>query len=300
MACVSSSWAIISGWEHVMINPNKMVIIVNTDEAKYALESRAEPTQGTGSLAILMKANPSLVELYCKYNQVGCSVVDTYEYYRPPGIEFPIINGDLTEKTFIARIKEAYQDYVEKTGEDRILSELKAINLHTPFPGMVGKTIGYLLAHLEEEKIKEFCSVIGLELGKEPEDIFQKKFRASTFFQKFYLERVEPGLRACSQTGNLYTAALPLSLMSFLTYGNLKKDDLVGFGGFGSGSEALVYKGRCVDPRKNFNLKEKLANREPLDFGEYEKWRRKVSRFLEMSRRKIKKDQEKKLEKREI
>jgi len=289
-ACLAGSYDLEDCCNYVALHPDRKAIVICVDEAKYDLRSAAECTQGAGSIAILVKANPSLVTL--DFNNVGVFTKDVKDFYRPPGKETPIIDGWLSIYSYLKAMREAFDDFKRKTGEEKILDKLAWLLFHNPYGLMVEDFLSYLLIHEHrdteiwpeilkkinmEEPIKSGVEAYRDKTTRRQHSEFRKRFRETDLFQSFFKEKVEPSVLASRQTGNLYTASLFLQLASLTTYGKPKKGDAINFWGFGAGCGSLFYCGTFQNPSE-FNLEEKLRERNKLTIEEYEFWRNQGSK----------------------
>ncbi|PIJ20702.1 hydroxymethylglutaryl-CoA synthase, partial [Leucobacter sp. OLES1] len=62
-ACYGGTAAIQAAVGIVQRNPRERVLVIASDIARYALDSPGEPTQGAGAAAMLISADPALVEI---------------------------------------------------------------------------------------------------------------------------------------------------------------------------------------------------------------------------------------------
>ncbi|MGV2442363.1 hydroxymethylglutaryl-CoA synthase, partial [Bacillus atrophaeus ATCC 9372] len=62
-ACYSATAAIQMACALVARQPQQRVLVIASDIARYDLDSSGEPTQGCGAVALLIAANPRLVEI---------------------------------------------------------------------------------------------------------------------------------------------------------------------------------------------------------------------------------------------
>jgi len=285
--CAAGSYGLWLAYNSIISNPTTKVIVLCVDEAKYDLGSPSEPTQGAGAIAILISANPSLIAL--DFNNIGVFTMDTKDFYRPPGKETPITDGWYSIWCYLKCMREAFDHYcsIRVIEKQKYLEGLNYLVFHNPYGLMVRDFVSYLLIHTirETEQWPEIVKEIGSEpvgsgvMAYEEENTrrehaqFREKFRELPVFKEFFKKKVLLSTIASQQVGNLYTASLPLQLISLYTFGNLKRFDRIGFWSFGSGAGALFFTGEVISSNKNFNLREKLENRTRLPIEEYERWR---------------------------
>lgn len=80
-ACVAGIDALLNTLDWCAVNPNRIGIVVATDNAKYELKSSGEYTQGAGAVAALVKQSPRLLSIDTNY--VGVSCQDVHDFYKP-------------------------------------------------------------------------------------------------------------------------------------------------------------------------------------------------------------------------
>lgn len=280
-SCVSSSYALYHCWDHIMLHPDRTLIVVAVDRAIYERGTFAELTQGGGGIALPVTSNPWLA---LDFNKVGVFTEDIgSDLCRPPGQKTPTVNGKLSIYAYLRAISEAFKDYKRKTGKKEILEELHWLLLHNPYRLMIEDGVAYLLLHekyneiLNEASSQMASSVLEslpniYELAQPQYSRTREILRNTNLFKEFFQDKVEPSTIATAGCGNLYTAALPLQVMSLATYGHPKEGDIAGAIGFGASCGALSYTGEFMSVL-NFDLKEKLKNRKEIPPKEYDFWR---------------------------
>ena len=323
-ACLSGSYALldicnwISSAANIYKRLNRIGIVVCTDEAKYDFLSSGEPTQGAGAVAILIKANPRLVDL--DFDNVGVFTSDINDFFRPFGKETPIVNSKLSTFSYLYAMRESFDSYLSavnlrdryapKNNFDFVPTDvIDYFVLHTPYPNLVKHAAAMLIrhelryAHRWKADIENLHSVYNNNGGKSVEEIFsdgetfekdyqlRKNIMRTEEFERFYERKVEPGMWIPSEVGNTYTAAIFLSFISMLELegisgkNRLKEGQKIAFGAYGSGAGALGYQGVVADGFRdvvsNIEMKEKMNSRERMSIGEYE-----VSRMLGWGKKK--------------
>jgi 3-hydroxy-3-methylglutaryl CoA synthase len=78
-ACIGGVDALQNCIDFVQLNPTKKAIVVTTDFAKYDLNSTGEYTQGAGSLAMLVSANPRIIAFE---NHWGVSTKGVFDFFN--------------------------------------------------------------------------------------------------------------------------------------------------------------------------------------------------------------------------
>lgn len=228
-ACYSSTSALNIAYNYILANENSKVLIIASDISKYGLNSKAESTQGAGSIAMIISKDPEIAEILpnnITYTQ------DIYDFYRPINEKYPVVDGVLSQKTYVDFFDKVFTTYNEKFKMK--LDDYKAICMHVPYGKLPYKVIS--------------------SLGS---NILSDNFLKSLEYNK--------------QIGNVYTASLYLNFLSLLNQKILKKDDLVGMYSYGSGATAEFYILKIVDTSKVKSYSEMLNNRKKLEIKDYEK-----------------------------
>ncbi len=209
-ACCSSTMALQMAMGQVALNPNRRVLIVASDVARYELGTAGEPTQGAGASAILISANPRLLALD---HESGAYTEDVMDFWRPNYLEHALVDGKYSMRIYIKALTEAWQQYRQQS--ERSYGDFHRFVYHLPFTRMAEK------AHASLAKLEH------VTLAKEDLD-----------------DRLHESLHFSRLIGNCYTAALYISLLSLLEN---SRDDLagkrVGLFSYGSGCVGIFFSG---------------------------------------------------------
>ncbi|EJL73546.1 hydroxymethylglutaryl-CoA synthase family protein [Chryseobacterium populi] len=286
-ACIGAVDALHNSLDFVRSNPDKKAVVIASDYAKYELASSGEYTQGGGAVALLISANPDLLEIE---NQWGVATESVFDFFKPrrhyqkedlmnaPEIfpdkieiftDEPVFDGQYSNQCYQDRIREAYDHYKEITGRNQPYKDWKYLIFHLPY-AFHGKRV--------------FTELYSLENGlayETPEE--QKAVAKSDDYLQFISEKIEKSQRASSEIGNMYTASIFMALLSALQVAYNENEELtgseIGFLGYGSGSKSKVFSGKISENWKTvvskWNVFENLNNRIAIDFETYEKLHRK-------------------------
>lgn len=82
-ACIGAVDALQNTLDWVKADPRRLGIVVASDLAKYELGSGGEYTQGAGAVALLVKANPRLLQLSAEWGVATRPVHDFFKPLRP-------------------------------------------------------------------------------------------------------------------------------------------------------------------------------------------------------------------------
>lgn len=239
-ACFGATAGLQLALAHVEKHPKSKVLVVASDNARYGLCSAGEPTQGAGAVAMLIAQNPSLLELQ---SDTVSLTQDIYDFWRPVGHQYPLVEGALSNQTYIESFQKVWTEYKRRTNTS--FADFAAMTFHVPYTKM-GKKALLSELELEDEQTKERL-----------------------------LARYEESILYSKRVGNLYTGSLYLSLISLLEHTQaLNPGDLIGLFSYGSGAVAEFFSAKVVAGYTNYLAKEQhedlLDNRHSLSLDEYE------------------------------
>lgn len=243
-ACYSATAAIQIAKDHVSLRPEEKVLVVSADIAKYGPETGGEVTQGAGAIAMLISANPSILELS---KDSLSTTVNSYDFWRPTYSEVPMVDGKFSTEIYIAIFIDLIEKYKEKYQGD--LDRVENMLFHLPFSKMGKKALQSYQTYLADTE-------------KSTEDVDQ------------WLENYETSTKLTKEIGNLYTGSLYLSLLSQLIYGDLEEGEEIALFSYGSGSVAEIFTGKIVAGFKNILNENEVINaldqRQALDLDSYD------------------------------
>jgi hydroxymethylglutaryl-CoA synthase len=240
-ACYSATLALQLALPFLRENPHKKVLLIASDIARYGLNTPGESSQGAGSVAMVLSANPRVIAFESEYGVVTESVMD---FWRPNYSDTAHVEGKYSSKLYLQMLEKSWQQYRALSARD--FHDHAYYCYHMPVPRLVEK------AHQHLAKIS------GLE----------------KFSDEMINEHVGLSIEYGRNIGNSYTASLYIGLASLL---DLTKKDLsgerLGFYSYGSGCVAEYFSGIIVPGYQSF-LKTKmhqsqLTNRVSLNYQEY-------------------------------
>ncbi|MGY3792649.1 hydroxymethylglutaryl-CoA synthase family protein [uncultured Aquimarina sp.] len=230
---------------------NKKALVICTDiirvgELDGSIEmSFAEPSSGSGAVAMLVSNNPVVFKVDKGANgYYGYEVMDTC---RPaPDVEAG--NADLSLLSYLDCCEKTFEEYQKKVDGVDYESTFGYLTFHTPFGGMVKG------AH--RSNMRKF-----------------KKANPNYIDQDFD-KRVKPSLQFCQRVGNIMGATTHLALASTIENGDFKNGKRIGVFSYGSGCCSEFYSGvaseKSQQKLREFKLTEHLNNRYQLSVEEYE------------------------------
>ncbi|RDW19386.1 hydroxymethylglutaryl-CoA synthase [Oceanobacillus chungangensis] len=239
-ACYGATAAIQMAKGHIALNPESKVLVLGSDIARYGLNTSGESTQGAGAVAIVISAEPKIMELE---DQSAYLTADIMDFWRPTYSDQAYVDGKFSNEQYIAFFSNVWKAYKEKTGHS--IEDFEAICYHLPYTKMGLKALRTIL-----------------EEGSEAD---QDRLLANYEISKSYNKNV----------GNIYTGALYLSLLSLLE----QKEDLeagsrIGLFSYGSGAVGEFFTG-ILQPDFKANLHVEshtklFASRKEVSVAEYE------------------------------
>lgn len=235
-ACYSATAAIQMACGYVARKPDRKVLVIASDVSRYDLDSSAEATQGCGAVAMMISADPKVMEIDATS---GVYSEDIMDFWRPNYRKTPLVDGKYSAMKYLHALAHAWEDYQKNGG--RAYDEFARFCYHLPFSRMGDKAHRHL-ASLNEAKAD--------------------------------VEKSSPGMVYNRQVGNCYAASLYLSLVSTLENGDEDlTDKAIGLFSYGSGAVAEFFAGVVqsgyqehlfTDYHENL-----LANRKALTYDDY-------------------------------
>ncbi len=207
--------------------------------------SFAEPTSGSGAVAILVSDVPYIFQV-----DVGCNGFYGYEVMdtcRPiPDSEAG--DPDLSLLSYLDCSENAYIQYERLVDGVDYQKTFDYLSFHTPFGGMIKSVHRNMMRKFKKAKLAEI----------------EEDFR----------RRVMPGLVYCQQVGNIMAATVFVSLASTIDNGEFNSPRRIGLFSYGSGCSSEFYSGvvtpQAQEIQAQRSLSRELAQRYSLSFEEYE------------------------------
>ena len=239
-ACYSATAALQMACALAARQPEKAILVIASDVARYDLDSPGEATQGCGAIAMLVKANPRIIEIE---PEVGNYTEDVMDFWRPNYRSTALVDGKYSTKIYLKSLKRCWENFCEQS-EVRY-ADIDYFCYHLPFGKMA------LKAHSHLSRVNK--------TGQTPEQLAQQ---------------IEPTLTYNREIGNSYTASMYIGLCSLLE--NIDADlagKRIGFFSYGSGCVAEFFTGRVMPDYKaalNTDLhRALLSNRVALSYDQY-------------------------------
>lgn len=234
-ACYAGTVALQSALGVIARDPEARVLVVMSDIAKYELGGSGEPTQGAGAIALLVAADPALVEIE---PETGIYSADVDDFWRPNDSTTAVVDGALSLKAYLDALTGSWDDYRANGGHD--IGEIDRFLYHQPFTKMARK------GH------RELAKHTGAEL---PEDTLEASFVYNR------------------ELGNTYGASVYSALTSLLHHDAGLAGKRIGFFSYGSGSTGEYFTGLVREGYREHlhaeTIRSELAARRVISFDEY-------------------------------
>ncbi|EPJ44560.1 MAG: hydroxymethylglutaryl-coenzyme A synthase [Osedax symbiont Rs1] len=239
-ACYSATAAVQMACALVARQPQISVLVIASDIAKYDLDTPGEATQGCGAVAMMIRAEPRILQID---PEVGNYTEDVMDFWRPNYRKTAIVDGKYSTKIYLKSLKKAWQHFAESS--QYCFSDLEYFCYHLPFSRMAQK------AHRHLSKVNK-----------------------STLDAQAIDAQIEGSLLYNKLIGNSYAAALFIGFTSLLEN---SIEDLsgkrIGFFSYGSGCVAEFFSGKVLPGyEKHLFAAEHatmLNNRQELSYEQY-------------------------------
>lgn len=241
----------------------KAALVICSDIARYGCGTAGEPTQGAGAVAMIVREDPSLVELDIGIS--GAASAHVHDFWRPLGQREARVDGHYSVQCYLDAVSTAYRGWRQRAlARELVRGELPSealarICYHVPFCKMAKK------AHSQVRR----CD---LEDAHTPWDAGVEETRGAASFKA----QVDPSLPLCSRIGNIYTGSLYLGLAGLLdAQASSLANKRIGLFSYGSGCTSEFFSG-VVSPRAASRIAaahigDQLGVRERIPVDEYER-----------------------------
>jgi len=209
-ACYSATAALQMACSYVARKPDRKVLVIASDVARYDLDSSGEATQGAGAVAMLVTANPTVLEIGANS---GVFTEDIMDFWRPNDRRTPLFDGKYSTLRYLNAMIEAWKDYSENGGHS--YDAFSHFCYHLPFSRMGEKAHRHLA-----------------KANKAPIE----------------MDKALTGMAYNRVIGNSYTASIYLAVLSTLE--NTDADltgQLLGLFSYGSGATGEFFDAKVVE-----------------------------------------------------
>ena len=286
-ACVAGTQSVDDAYNWIAAGRNRgrAALVIATDTALYARGDPGEATQGAGAVAMLVDEDPDIVALS---TEQGYGSADETDFLKP-NQQFPSVDGKRSIQVYLARMREALEDY-ESVAGDTHPDDFVYFPFHTPYPGMVRKAA--LLGSRHITRGTDIEDALADDIGMQPReadfaewDDYEEAIRAymdelkeTRRYREWYERAIDPTVRIAGQVGNWYTGSVHLARLSALRAAAEEDADLVGekllVGSYGSGAQAEIHAETVQDGWREgveaVDVEARLDDRYDLSYEEYE------------------------------
>lgn len=239
-ACYGATAGLQMAYNFVYMNPEKKALVISSDIARYGLNTPGEVTQGAGSVAMLITANPRILSLENDSVYMSKNVGD---FWRPTFSKYAFARGKYSNQVYVDFFKELYEDYFNKN--EITIDNIDTMLFHIPYTKMGKKALQAIEETMDPEKYADI------------------------------MQRYESSIKLSKDVGNLYTGSLYLGLISYLeNYKEVKDNEKIMLFSYGSGSVGEIFTGtvqpgfeKMLDSNKHWDG---LNSRQKLSVTEYE------------------------------
>ncbi len=243
-ACYSAAAGIQLSVPYLTLYPDRKVLLIASDIARYGIGSAGEPTQGAGAVAMVLSAQPNIVAFD---KDSGIFTEDVMDFWRPNYRDEALVDGKFSIKMYIKALIESWQQFSERSG--RGFADFYRFCYHLPFSRMGEK------AHIHLAKYA----------GKEE---YSNEFMMSQIIDTLYYNKI---------IGNTYAASMYIGLLSLLENSD---EDLagkrIGFFSYGSGCVGEFFSGEVLPGYQKFLAPEQhtkfLNNRTEISYEKYKEF----------------------------
>lgn len=241
-ACYSATAGLHMAMAMLRQYPEKKILLIASDIARYGLKTSGESSQGAGAVAMLLSANPRLLVVE---PESGFYTTDAMDFWRPNYCEVALVDGKYSCELYMRVLEETWTQY--SAFSQRKFNDHEHFCYHVPVPKLV------------EKSHKRLAKINGIT------ELSDEQFFSQVGYSLIYNREI----------GNCYTAALYLSLISLLE--NFPSDcsgRRIGLYSYGSGCVGEYFSAQVVagyqDCLSKKRHQELLNNRCQLSYAEYE------------------------------
>ncbi|MGD9875038.1 MAG: hydroxymethylglutaryl-CoA synthase [Kiritimatiellia bacterium] len=240
-ACSGGTAGLLMALALVNQRPDKKVLLVCADVARYGLGTPGEPTQGAGACAMVISANPRILAIDPRN---GSYTEDVMDFWRPNYMDEALVDGKASIRIYIKALLASWEIYAKETGLG--YGDHSRFCYHLPFTRMAEKAHGSLVKQAAPDY---------------PETKAAAQIEAALCYNRII--------------GNTYTASLYIGLTSLLEHEADMTGERLGLFSYGSGCLAIFF-GGILQPGYAQHLdkdrhRQMLDSRRELSMQEYEK-----------------------------
>ena len=238
-ACYGATAGLQTAYDFVSLNPDKKVLVIATDIARYGIKTPGEVTQGAGSVAMLISQNPRVLKLDHESVYMTKNVGD---FWRPTFSKTAFARGKFSNEIYVEFFQTLWAKFQKKY--DATADDFSTMLFHIPYTKMGTKALRTLEGKVSDEKYAELT------------------------------EHYQNSIKFSRDVGNLYTGSLYLGLLSYLVNGAKANENVLMFS-YGSGAVGELFSAKIqpgfeqvIDKQALIDM---LNNRQKITIDDYEK-----------------------------
>ncbi|UVI36139.1 hydroxymethylglutaryl-CoA synthase [Brevibacterium spongiae] len=271
-ACYSATAALQAAVGIVTRAPEHRVLVIASDVARYELDTPGEPTQGAGAVAMLVSANPKLLEIE---PVSGLNSADVDDFWRPNDSSTAIVDGALSVTAYLDALTGAWTDLQDQGGPS--IDEIDRVLYHQPFTKMAKKAQVHLAGLTGAQLDTEIVAGAGAEAGAAGAAGDSAGAGAASVAPEASAGPRDTGLATSTlynrRLGNSYTASLYAGLCALLDNDADLTGKRIGLFSYGSGSVGEFFTARVVPGYDQYTRRQAvtaaLEARVPLSIDAY-------------------------------
>lgn len=144
-ACYGGTAALMMARDYIAAHPDKTVLVIAADIARYGLATAGEVTQGAGAVAMLIKAEPHIMTIEDDSVYRSESIDD---FWRPVYQDTAIAQGKYSTEQYLAFFQAIWSRY--QTQRHHTASDFAAMTFHLPYTKMGKKALKLVLPDTDE------------------------------------------------------------------------------------------------------------------------------------------------------
>ena len=204
-ACYGGTAALMMACDYVRAHAEKdpQVLVIAADIARYGLATPGEVTQGAGAVAMLVSANPHVLEIN---DDSVVKSADIQDFWRPVYQDTALARGKFSTEQYIQFFCDVWKEYCAQNGCN--FNDFAGLCFHLPYTKMGLKALKAAMNSCDNS-CDNTCADSNL----------------SESSRNRLLSRYETSTKYSRRVGNIYTGSLYLGLLSLLELDGLEPDE---------------------------------------------------------------------------
>lgn len=153
-ACYGATAGIQLAKAHIALNPGTKALVIASDISRYGLKTAGEPTQGAGSVAMLISENPKIMVLE---DNPAYFTDDIHDFYRPNYSDTAVVDGKYSNEQYQRFFETTYHRYLET--HNYAIDDFDAFCFHIPYTKIGQKALASITDNqtlLDQYKLSTF------------------------------------------------------------------------------------------------------------------------------------------------